>query len=348
MDELDTTALSVRDLHVTFNAGTPREVRAVDGVSFDLTRGRVLGVVGESGSGKSVTGLACLGLLPDSAQVSGQLLVGGQDMVSAPEKVREGVRGQQIAMVFQDALAALNPYRTVGRQIGDAYRLRHDATRAQAETRAAEVLGEVGIRDPQQAARRYPHEFSGGMRQRAMIAMAIVNEPSVLVADEPTTALDVTVQSQVLDLLVDLVQRLDMAMVLVTHDMGVVAEVADEVAVMYSGRLVETADVETIFERPGHPYTVGLLASMPRLDAVAGRLPTLPGVPASGVDRPPGCPFHPRCAVADSVGEACHTIVPELRERPGGPGHLAACHADASQVDALRATMTQRQGGQDG
>ena len=327
------TALSIRDLHVTFpqSAG---EVRAVDGISLDVAPGRILGIVGESGSGKSVTGLACLGLLPASARVSGQIVVGDHDMVALPERAREGVRGGQIAMIFQDALAALNPYRTIGRQISAAYRLRHQVSENQAAERAKEMLAAVGMSDPGRQADMYPHEFSGGMRQRAMIAMAVVNDPAVLIADEPTTALDVTVQAQVLDLLVDLVERTGMALVLVTHDMGVVAETADEVAVMYSGRIVEHAQVDTLFERPSHPYTLGLLASMPRLDAARGRLPVLPGSPASGVDRPTGCPFHPRCAVQALVGERCVEVVPDLTERD--PGQWAACHATEEQVRSMR------------
>ncbi|GAB3622629.1 ABC transporter ATP-binding protein [Mariniluteicoccus endophyticus] len=256
--------LRVRDLRVTYGTTT-----AVAGVSLDVRAGEVLGVVGESGSGKSTIGLAALGLLPPTARVSGEVLVGDHEMVGLPERAREGVRGGEIAMVFQDALAALNPYRTVGQQIADAHRLRHPVSAAAARARAVEMLGRVGLSDPETQVERYPHEFSGGMRQRAMIAMAVVNEPRVLIADEPTTALDVTVQGQVLQLLRELVDDLGMAMLLVTHDLGVVAETADRVAVMRGGEVVETGPVAQVFTQTAHPYTRALRDATPRIDVPA-------------------------------------------------------------------------------
>lgn len=317
-------ALSLRDLRVTFR-GSSGPVPAVNGVTLEAYPGQVLAIVGESGSGKSATALASMGLLPESATVDGSVLVNGTDLNAIPEKRRVPLRGSTIAMVFQDALAALNPYRTVGRQIIDAYRLHHHVDKATARKRAVEVLDRVGIRDAAHRVDDYPHEFSGGMRQRAMIAMAIVNDPKILVADEPTTALDVTVQRQVLDLLTGLTDDLGMALVLITHDLGVVAETADRIAVMYAGRIVETGSVLDIFDHPAHPYTRALLAATPNLDS-PGRLSAIPGVPASGTNLPSGCPFHPRCAFADEVGEACHTERPRLEPRSGSPSHQAACH----------------------
>ena len=248
-------------------------------------------------------------------------------MLALTERERNKLRGQRISMVFQDALAALNPFATVGRQVADAYRVHHpSANRKQAHARAVEALAAVGVPEPAQRAAQFPHEFSGGMRQRVMIAMAIVNEPAVLIADEPTTALDVTVQAQVLQVLDELRERMGMAMVLVTHDLGVVAQIADEVAVMYCGHFVEKGTVFDIFDRPSHPYTLGLLNSTPDPEADGKRLKAIPGVPASGSSRPSGCPFHPRCAYQPEVGERCLVERPELGERPGSEQHRAACH----------------------
>nr|WP_212755625.1 ABC transporter ATP-binding protein [Flexivirga aerilata] len=319
----------MRDLSVTF--GGEHAVRAVDGVDLEVFPGRVLAIVGESGSGKSATALASIGLLPDSARVTGSAVVAGVDLFTAPESQRVPLRGSSIAMVFQDALAALNPYRTIGRQISDAYRRHHSADKQTGRRRAIEVLDRVGIRDPERRVDDYPHEFSGGMRQRAMIAMAIVNNPTVLIADEPTTALDVTVQQQVLDLLTGLTDDLGMALVLITHDLGVVAETADDIAVMYAGRIVESGTVLDVFDHTAHPYTRALLQATPNLDAPSRRLAAIPGVPASGADRPAGCAFHPRCPFAEQVGEACRTIEPELTPRPGSRLHRAACHFTAER-----------------
>jgi peptide/nickel transport system ATP-binding protein len=321
--------LSLRDLQVTFK-GSDGAVPAVNGVSLEAMPGQVLAVVGESGSGKSATALASIGLLPESATVAGTVTVAGTELTAIPEKRRVPLRGKSIGMVFQDALAALNPYRTIGRQIGDAYRMHHDVDRGVARKRAIEVLDRVGIRGATERVDDYPHEFSGGMRQRAMIAMAIVNEPKVLIADEPTTALDVTVQRQVLDLLTGLTDDLGMALVLITHDLGVVAEVADQIAVMYAGRIVEFGSVLDVFDHPSHPYTRALLEATPNLEA-PGRLTAIPGVPASGTNLPSGCPFHPRCAFAIQVGEACRTTRPELTARPGSALHQAACHFTTDQ-----------------
>nr|WP_279672226.1 ABC transporter ATP-binding protein [Flexivirga meconopsidis] len=319
----------MRDLTVTFGGAHP--VRAVDGVDLDVHPGRVLAIVGESGSGKSATALASIGLLPGSAEVTGSATVAGVDLVTAAESQRVPLRGSSIAMVFQDALAALNPYRTIGRQISDAYRLHHRVDKTAARKRAVEVLDRVGIRDPERRVDDYPHEFSGGMRQRAMIATAIVNNPTVLIADEPTTALDVTVQQQVLDLLTGLTDDLGMALVLITHDLGVVAETADDIAVMYAGRIVETGTVLDVFDHTAHPYTRALLQATPNLDAPSRRLAAIPGVPASGANRPTGCAFHPRCPFAEQVGEACQTVDPHLTPRPGSALHRAACHFTAEQ-----------------
>jgi peptide/nickel transport system ATP-binding protein len=315
--------LQVRDLRVRF-ATEDGVVRAVDGVSFGVERGRTLGIVGESGSGKSVTSLAVLGLHdPKRATVSGEILVGGRDIVGRPDEEVRRLRGRDMAMIFQDPLSALHPYYPVGRQIAEAYRIHHPrASRGEARKRTVEMLDRVGIPQPERRAGHYPHEFSGGMRQRAMIAMALVNDPDLLIADEPTTALDVTVQAQILDLLEDLQKEFNSAIVLITHDLGVVSQVADDVLVMYGGRAVEHGSVEQVLRRPQHPYTWGLLASVPSLhgDADADLVP-IPGSPPSLINLPPGCAFHPRCAYAD---ERSRTEVPELREVAGG--HLVACH----------------------
>ncbi|WP_428983196.1 ABC transporter ATP-binding protein [Phytohabitans maris] len=315
--------LQVRDLRVRF-ATEDGVVRAVNGVSFAVERGRTLGIVGESGSGKSVTSLAVLGLHdPKRATITGEILVGGRDIVGRPDEEVRRLRGRDMAMIFQDPLSALHPYYPVGRQIAEAYRVHHPrAGRAEARERTVQMLDRVGIPQPARRARQYPHEFSGGMRQRAMIAMALVNDPDLLIADEPTTALDVTVQAQILDLLEGLQKEFNSAIVLITHDLGVVSQVADDVLVMYGGRAVEHGSVEQVLRRPQHPYTWGLLASVPSLrgDAAADLVP-IPGSPPSLIHLPSGCAFHPRCPYAD---ERSRTEVPELR--PVAEGHLVACH----------------------
>ncbi|MFI9639484.1 ABC transporter ATP-binding protein [Micromonospora sp. NPDC051925] len=320
----DDPYLRVDDLRVQF-ATTDGVVRAVDGVSFAVRRGRTLGIVGESGSGKSVTSLAVLGLHdPRRSTVSGGITVGGRQLVGLPEEQVRRLRGRDLAMIFQDPLSALHPYYTVGRQIAEAYRVHHRRVgRRAARARAVEMLDRVGIPQPARRYDQYPHEFSGGMRQRAMIAMALVNDPALVIADEPTTALDVTVQAQILDLLADLQAEFRTAIVLITHDLGVVAQVADDVLVMYGGRVVEQGSVAQVLRRPQHPYTWGLLSSVPSLhgDADADLLP-IPGNPPSLINLPPGCAFHPRCRYAS---DRSRTEIPQLGPA-GDDGHLVACH----------------------
>ncbi|SBT41137.1 ABC transporter ATP-binding protein [Micromonospora auratinigra] len=319
--------LRVRDLRVRFDT-EDGVVRAVDGVSFSVARGRTLGIVGESGSGKSVTSLAILGLHgARRTTVSGEISIGGRQLVGLPEEEVRRLRGRDMAMIFQDPLSALHPYYTVGRQIAEAYRVHHPrAGRREARTRAVDMLDRVGIPQPAQRYEQYPHEFSGGMRQRAMIAMALVNDPDLLIADEPTTALDVTVQAQILDLLADLQAEFHSAVVLITHDLGVVSQVADDVLVMYGGRAVEQGSVAQVLRSPQHPYTWGLLSSVPSLhgDADADLVP-IKGNPPSLINLPSGCAFHPRCRYAGRTGDRSRTEVPELRAT-AEPGHDVACH----------------------
>ncbi|MGK5632556.1 ABC transporter ATP-binding protein, partial [Streptomyces sp. URMC 123] len=288
--------LSVRELYVRF-ATEDGIVKAVDGLSFDLERGSTLGIVGESGSGKSVTNLTVLGLHnPRNTTVTGEIRLDGQELIGAPERTLERLRGNKMAMIFQDPLTALSPYYTVGRQIAEPYRKHTGASRREARSKAVEMLRKVGIPNPGLRVDDYPHQFSGGMRQRAMIAMALVCDPDLLIADEPTTALDVTVQAQILDLLKDLQQEFGSAIILITHDLGVVANTADDVLVMYAGRAVERGSVREVLRTPEHPYTWGLLRSMPRLSSdVDEALTPIPGTPPSLLAPPPGCPFHPRC-----------------------------------------------------
>ena len=321
--------LEVTDLRVSFRTGDGT-VQAVDGVSFALDRGRTLGVVGESGSGKTVTGLSVLGLHdPRQASVTGSIRFDGRELVGLPEAALNEVRGAQVAMVFQDALTALSPFWTVGNQIAEGYRQHTGASKAAARTRAIDLLGRVGIPQPAQRVDGYPHEFSGGMRQRAMIAMALACDPQVLIADEPTTALDVTVQAQVLDLLADLQQEFGTAIVLITHDLGVVAQVAADVLVMYAGRAVESGAARDVLTRPRHPYTWGLLSSVPRLSAHVGQLTAIRGTPPSLIDLPPGCAFRPRCDYVDEVPEGrCARELPELD--PAGAGR-SRCHIDPAR-----------------
>ena len=316
--------LSVRDLAVRFrtNEGV---VKAADGVSFDVGEGEVLAVVGESGSGKTVTALSVLKLLPANAQVTGQVVFRGQDVLSLREEEVRRMRGSRIAMVFQDALAALNPLHRVGNQVAEAILVHHPKRKKrEVHERVVELLDLVGIPNPRARARQYPHELSGGMRQRAMIAMAIANDPDVLIADEPTTALDVTTQAQVLELLEEIQARTRSAIVLITHDLGVVAGLADRVLVMYAGKAVEVGAVDDVFYRPRHPYTVGLLSSLPRLDQPDRRLYRIPGQPPSLIHLPTGCAFHPRCSYA-RLPEPCSTDRPDLRPIDS-PDHRAACH----------------------
>ncbi|MGQ0716522.1 MAG: ABC transporter ATP-binding protein [Pseudonocardiales bacterium] len=318
--------LDVRDLRVHFPTADG-VVKAVDGLSLQLDRGRRLGVVGESGSGKSVTALSIMGLhQPGSARISGEIWLGGAELVSAETEQVRKLRGRSMAMIFQDPLSAMHPYYPVGHQIIEAYRLHHDVSKRAARRRAVELLDRVGI--PQAPARvdDYPHQFSGGMRQRAMIAMALSCDPSLLIADEPTTALDVTVQAQILDLIRELQAEFDSAVIIVTHDLGVVAELADDILVMYAGRAVEYGPANAVFSSPQHPYTWGLLGSAPRWDRERSeRLAPIPGSPPSLINVPSGCPFHPRCAYAEQTGGQASTSRPELR-LTGSGDHLVACH----------------------
>jgi oligopeptide/dipeptide ABC transporter ATP-binding protein len=317
--------LSVEHLSVEFPTDDG-VLHAVDNVSFSVMPHETLGIVGESGSGKTVTSMAVLGLLPTRARVSGVVRFRGQDLRTLREKELEKVRGAKIAMVFQDALAALNPAYTVGAQIAEAVTVHNKIGRDELKARVVELLTVVGIPNPTERAEQFPHEFSGGMRQRAMIAMSIANDPDLLIADEPTTALDVTIQAQVLDVFERIQERTESAIILITHDLGVVAGVADRVMVMYAGRQVELAAVDDLFYNPRHPYTAGLLASLPRLDRradKADRLHRITGQPPSLVFRPSGCSFHPRCPDV-RLDDLCTNAVPELRDV--GNGQLSACH----------------------
>jgi peptide/nickel transport system ATP-binding protein len=324
--------LVVDDLRVRF-ATTDGEVKAVDGISFQVARGRTLGIVGESGSGKSVASMAILGLHnPRRATVSGRILVGGRDVVAMSEAEIRRLRGRDMAMIFQDPLSALHPYYTVGRQIIEAYRVHHRGSHAAARRRAIDMLGRVGIPEPARRIDAYPHEFSGGMRQRAMIAMALVNDPSLIIADEPTTALDVTVQAQILELLVDIQREFGSAIILITHDLGVVSQVAHDVLVMYGGRAVETGTVHDVLRAPQHPYAWGLLGSVPSLyDDPDADMRPIHGNPPSLINLPTGCAFHPRCTYYLGAGSPCDNLVPELiattgPAASGGIARAVACH----------------------
>jgi oligopeptide/dipeptide ABC transporter ATP-binding protein len=327
--------LVVEDLTVDF-ATPDGPVHAVRGVSFTVDAEEVVGIVGESGSGKSVTMMAVMGLLPRTATVKGSVRFRGEEILGLPDKQLRRYRGRKLAMIFQDPLTSLNPVFTVGAQIAEAIRVHNDVKRSAAMDRAVELLDLVGIPNAAKRARQYPHEFSGGMRQRAMIAMSIANDPDVLIADEPTTALDVTIQAQILDVLERAQQAVSSAIVLITHDLGVVAGVADRVMVMYAGRAVEQGLVDDVFLRPRHPYTLGLLESLPRLDAEGQeRLTPIVGAPPSLLHPPTGCPFHPRCRF---VREMCSEVIPELRF-VGGLGQRSACHY-AEELEALEVEPT--------
>src|SRR5262249_29595098 len=301
-------------------------VKAVSGVNFDVREGETLGIVDESGSGKSVTSMSILGLLPKSAKITGSIDFRGTELLTLDEKKLREIRGAKIAMVFQDALAALNPVFTVGDQIAEAIEVHNDMPKQELRDRVVELLDIVGIRAPGRRADQYPHEYSGGMRQRAMIAMAIANEPSLLIADEPTTALDVTIQAQVLEVIERIQDRTRSSVLLITHDLGVVAGLADRVMVMYAGRPVETGRADEIFYDPHHPYTRGLLASLPRLDRrMRGeKLHRIKGQPPSLIHVPSGCAFHPRCPVVSEKGGVCYTLEPDLIDV--APNHSSRCH----------------------
>lgn len=328
--------LSVRNLTVSFD--TPDGiVRAVNNLSFELHPGQTLGIVGESGSGKSVTASSLLRLNNSvTSTTTGVVEVDGRDILTIDESAMRKIRGSDIAMVFQDPMSALNPYYTVGDQIAEAYMVHHpDEKKASVRACVLEMLEKVGIPNPSQRIDEYPHQFSGGMRQRIVIAIALINSPRILIADEPTTALDVTVQAQILDLMLELQKDTNMAIILITHDLGVVAEVADSALVMYGGRIVEQSTVNEIFSTPTHPYSWGLLGAVGSLDTSSrGHLKTIPGTPPSLISIPSGCSFHPRCEYAVAVGSRCSSEVPVLH-KVADTASLSACHMPDNQIVAI-------------
>ncbi|WP_432586826.1 ABC transporter ATP-binding protein [Streptomyces sp. HD1123-B1] len=324
-----TPLLEVRDLHVEFHT---REglAKAVNGVNYSVRAGETLAVLGESGSGKSVTAQAIMGILdmPPGKIPQGQILYRGEDMLTMSNEERRKIRGRKIAMIFQDALSALNPVLSVGYQLGEMFRVHQGLSKKEAKAKAIELMDRVRIPAAKERVGDYPHQFSGGMRQRIMIAMAMALEPDLIIADEPTTALDVTVQAQVMDLLAELQREYNMGLILITHDLGVVADVADKIAVMYAGRIVETAPVHELYKRPAHPYTRGLLESIPRLDRKGQELYAIKGLPPNLLKTPSGCAFNPRCPKAEDI---CSTEIPVLHqvtEQDGTelPGRGSACH----------------------
>jgi oligopeptide/dipeptide ABC transporter ATP-binding protein len=314
--------LEVEDLRVEFRT-QDGVAKVINGVTYHVNAGETLAVLGESGSGKSVTAQSIMGILdtPPGFVTGGQIRFHGDDMLKMDAEERRKIRGHGIAMVFQDALSALNPVYRIGFQIGEQFRIRQGMSRKDAKQRSIEMLDQVKIPHARQRINDYPHQFSGGMRQRVMIAMSLALDPEVLIADEPTTALDVTVQAQIMDLLAELQRERQMGMILITHDLGVVADVADRIAVMYAGRIVEEANVYDLYAQPAHPYTVGLLNSIPRLDEKGQELRTIKGLPPNLLKIPSGCPFHPRCPRAQQI---CVDEVPALRQV--GPHRASACH----------------------
>jgi peptide/nickel transport system ATP-binding protein len=327
--------LDVRDLRVHFPTDDG-VVKSVDGLSFGVDRGKTLGIVGESGSGKSVTSMSVMGLhKKGSARISGEILLDGLDLITSSREEVRRMRGKRMAMIFQDPLSAMHPYYTVGNQIIEAYRIHNDVSTKQARRHAIDMLDRVGIPEPDRRVDAYPHQYSGGMRQRAMIAMALSCDPDLLIADEPTTALDVTVQAQILDLIRDLQREFNSAVIIITHDLGVVAEMADDVLVMYAGRGVEFGPCKEILTHPEMPYTWGLLSSVPDVKGdTNARLLPIPGNPPSLLNPPPGCPFNPRCTHRDKVpGDLCRTELPLLVPGNRGPGHTKRCHlANPEQI----------------
>jgi oligopeptide/dipeptide ABC transporter ATP-binding protein len=318
--------LSIRDLTVDF-VTDDGIVQAVNGITYDVYPGETLGIVGESGSGKSVSTMSMLGLIPQppGRVRSGEAIFKGRDLIKLPKKELRKIRGGDMAMIFQDPMTSLNPVLKIGYQLAEAVKTHNPGTKDDAaKERAIELLNIVGVPLADQRVDQYPHEFSGGMRQRAMIAMAIANEPSLLIADEPTTALDVTIQAQILEVLKKAQQETHAATILITHDLGLIAELADRVIVMYAGRVVELGDVHTIFAKPRHPYTIGLMESLPSLEAEDDWLRPIPGQPPSLIHMPPGCPFHPRCFLSQGRVR-CREEVPPLRTIDD-TAHLSACH----------------------
>jgi peptide/nickel transport system ATP-binding protein len=336
------TLLEVRDLKIHFPTDDGL-VKAVDGVSFVLDQGKTLGIVGESGSGKSVTSLGIMGLYNrGNSDISGKVWLDGEELIAAPPSRVRQLRGSKMAMIFQDPLSSLHPYYSVGYQIAEAYLIHNKVGKKAAKQHAVDMLGRVGIPNPQARVDDYPHQFSGGMRQRAMIAMALSCDPELLIADEPTTALDVTVQAQILDLISGLQEEFGSAVIIITHDLGVVAELADDIVVMYAGRMAEYGSSVDIFDRPAHPYAWGLLSSMPRLDrARTERLTPIPGTPPSLINVPSGCPFHPRCAYAANTNGRSQNEVPLLRAV--GPGHEVACHLSTDEQRRIWAELVKAQ-----
>jgi peptide/nickel transport system ATP-binding protein len=326
----DEPYLKVRDLGVEFTTEDGK-LRAVDSMSYDVLRGRTLAIVGESGSGKSVSSLAVMGLLNrKTTNITGEVWLDGEELIAATDERVRQLRGRKMSMIFQDPLSSLHPFYKIGKQLVEAVQVHQEVDKTAALARSKELLDRVGIPDPVKRLDSYPHELSGGMRQRVMIAMALVNDPEMIIADEPTTALDVTVQAQIIDLLRDLQDEFGTAIVLITHDLGVVADMADDVLVMYGGRAVEQAPHRKLFYRPQMPYTWGLLASVPRTDIDMERLEPIPGNPPSLLNLPKGCVFRPRCTYHDQVpGTLCDTVRPELTESE--PGHLARCHMTREQ-----------------
>ncbi|MFJ2034225.1 ABC transporter ATP-binding protein [Streptosporangium sp. NPDC087985] len=324
--------LAVDDLHVEF-VTRQGVVKAVNGVSYSLNPGETLAVLGESGSGKSVTAQAIMGILdmPPARIPRGEIRFRGTDLLKLSEDARSQVRGQRISMIFQDALSALNPVFTVGSQIGEMFRVHRGTSRREAEKKAVELMDRVRIPGAKQRVHDYPHQFSGGMRQRIMIAMSIALDPEVLIADEPTTALDVTVQAQIMELLAELQRESNMGLILITHDLGVVADVADKIAVMYGGRIVENALVHDIYRAPAHPYAKGLLDSIPRVDQKGQELYAIKGTPPNLLAMPSGCAFHPRCPYRQ---DSCVTDAPPLHEI--GPTRSSACHYWREVLDGSR------------
>jgi oligopeptide/dipeptide ABC transporter ATP-binding protein len=319
--------LSIKNLAVEFKTDDG-VVHAVDDITYDVFPGETLGIVGESGSGKSVSTLSILGLIPQPPGriVSGTAMFKGQDLLKMKKRDLRRFRGDELAMVFQDPMTSLNPVLKVGYQLGEAIKTHYPKVKKdEVKKRVIDLLRLVGVPNPETRYSQYPHEFSGGMRQRAMIAMAISNSPSLLIADEPTTALDVTIQAQVLEVLKTVQNETNAATILITHDLGIVAELCERVLVMYAGRIVESGDVHTIFQNPRHPYTIGLMDSLPKLTEDEDWLRPIPGQPPSLINRPTGCAFHPRCF--HSQGRlSCHEDVPLLRKVDGGADHYAACH----------------------
>ncbi|MDJ1138211.1 ABC transporter ATP-binding protein [Streptomyces iconiensis] len=322
--------LEVRDLHVEFHT-RDGVAKAVNGVSYEVDAGETLAVLGESGSGKSVTAQAVMGILdiPPGRIAGGEIIFQGQDLLKLPEEERRKIRGRKMAMIFQDALSSLNPVLSVGYQLGEMFRVHQGMSRKEARAKAVELMERVRIPAARERVNDYPHQFSGGMRQRIMIAMALALEPDLIIADEPTTALDVTVQAQVMELLADLQREFNMGLILITHDLGVVADVADKIAVMYAGRIVETAPVKDLYRAPAHPYTRGLLDSIPRLDQKGHQLSAIKGMPPSLLEIPPGCAFNPRCPMARPV---CRTDEPPLYEVDDD--RASACHFWKEMFDA--------------